>query len=892
MGRETESDNPHGDVPLIGRDLEFATAIEATTTAATLVVGPAGIGKTTLLRAIARSEHAHGQTVLTVTAREADWAAPGALIARLAEGAGGQLAPTLDPLLRGSSSITIADALISGLPERCTVIIDDLQWIDQTSHPVIARAVRSGRQRWVLASREPTWLPTSQEVTLEPLADPAIAAIVDRNLRHAGESSLTPQDLDRVLALAGGNPFNALELARSAALGSDRLPASLIASHGEWVGRIHTDALPVLLMAALDEDLPTATVASACGIGPDRLTSLLRSAVADGIVDVAERIRFRHPLHREAFSAMACGTSTALAHRRLAELTDGTRRLVHLARAGTSPDEELALALCREADERLAAGALSEALVWGQLARTRATSGSPGHRKATVLTALALLARDDASAAEKLSIELGKNDPDRHYLRFRIEVHRHFLGAMPSLAEATAHATEDERVIELALWASYLAGTALEHERSRTESARASLLADGGSDIGRQSAAVAAISELVSGVDIDLAALEAIASSFSPTRQPPPGIDPYFVTASAHLITGDMEGAWRWTQKIGQRAADIGELPYAGHALLPAVTVGRALGRLPQTWATIDRLSGLAHPSRRDLDDWLASLLSLTRRIADPDADPEQELARFSDTLGSPSGVGLGLMYTADAIVDGLIAHGRPDLAADLTAETVALMTARSTPDPGMVTGVALHAEALALMGDRLGACRLIDFLQGLPRLSARPHVLGPMRRASAVAELAGGNLVGARHHAESALDIANSHGLVFDLARSHLLLAQICRRARRRREARDHAEAARAQFAQQGQPVWEQQARDEHARVNPKPRSAPGLDVLSPSEERVAALAASGARNSEIARRLQLSEKTVEGNLSRIYRKIGVRNRTELTLARRTDNRAPEAEG
>jgi DNA-binding CsgD family transcriptional regulator len=51
----------------------------------------------------------------------------------------------------------------------------------------------------------------------------------------------------------------------------------------------------------------------------------------------------------------------------------------------------------------------------------------------------------------------------------------------------------------------------------------------------------------------------------------------------------------------------------------------------------------------------------------------------------------------------------------------------------------------------------------------------------------------------------------------------------------------------------------------------------LTPTEERVAELVAGGATNQEVASALFLSLKTVEWNLSRIYRKLGVRSRTEM---------------
>jgi DNA-binding CsgD family transcriptional regulator len=51
----------------------------------------------------------------------------------------------------------------------------------------------------------------------------------------------------------------------------------------------------------------------------------------------------------------------------------------------------------------------------------------------------------------------------------------------------------------------------------------------------------------------------------------------------------------------------------------------------------------------------------------------------------------------------------------------------------------------------------------------------------------------------------------------------------------------------------------------------------LTPTEERIAVAVAGGATNQEAARALFMSVKTVEWNLSRIFRKLGIRNRAEL---------------
>jgi len=76
------------------------------------------------------------------------------------------------------------------------------------------------------------------------------------------------------------------------------------------------------------------------------------------------------------------------------------------------------------------------------------------------------------------------------------------------------------------------------------------------------------------------------------------------------------------------------------------------------------------------------------------------------------------------------------------------------------------------------------------------------------------------------------------------------------------------------GTPDWVRGARAELSRVSGR-RAGTGL---TPTEETVARMAASGLTNREIAERAFLSPKTVEVNLTRVYRKLGVRSRTALS--------------
>jgi DNA-binding CsgD family transcriptional regulator len=129
--------------------------------------------------------------------------------------------------------------------------------------------------------------------------------------------------------------------------------------------------------------------------------------------------------------------------------------------------------------------------------------------------------------------------------------------------------------------------------------------------------------------------------------------------------------------------------------------------------------------------------------------------------------------------------------------------------------------------------------------------------------------------------------GLGFDRARSLLWLGQTARRARKRTAARQYLDAAAGAFAELGADGWAEHARAELARLDGR---RPQSSTLTPAEQRVAALAAEGLSNKQIARRLFIAVHTVEVHLAHAYAKLGVRSRTQLAnhLARPPDGEMP----
>jgi DNA-binding CsgD family transcriptional regulator len=115
-----------------------------------------------------------------------------------------------------------------------------------------------------------------------------------------------------------------------------------------------------------------------------------------------------------------------------------------------------------------------------------------------------------------------------------------------------------------------------------------------------------------------------------------------------------------------------------------------------------------------------------------------------------------------------------------------------------------------------------------------------------------------------------------FERARTLHVQGRVERRARNWARARTSLTAALTEFDTLGAARWAEKAGADLARL-PGRRPAPAGE-LTETEGRVAALVAEGLSNKEVAARLFVSVRAVEANLSRIYAKLGIRSRTELT--------------
>jgi DNA-binding CsgD family transcriptional regulator len=151
------------------------------------------------------------------------------------------------------------------------------------------------------------------------------------------------------------------------------------------------------------------------------------------------------------------------------------------------------------------------------------------------------------------------------------------------------------------------------------------------------------------------------------------------------------------------------------------------------------------------------------------------------------------------------------------------------------------------------------------------------------------GDLDGALAACEQALAEHDRCGMPFERARTLLVLGRVQRRTNMRGQALATLDEALALFGDFGASEWAARTRGELERLG---RRAGSPDSLTPTEARVADLAASGLANGEIAERAFLTTKAVEANLTRVYRKLGIRSRGGLARGLQTSQETPVSYG
>jgi ATP/maltotriose-dependent transcriptional regulator MalT len=186
--------------------------------------------------------------------------------------------------------------------------------------------------------------------------------------------------------------------------------------------------------------------------------------------------------------------------------------------------------------------------------------------------------------------------------------------------------------------------------------------------------------------------------------------------------------------------------------------------------------------------------------------------------------------------------------------------------------------EAASRTGQTARAAKALNLLTETTRAAGTDWALGTEARSRAL--LAGKEA--AEDLYREAIDRLGRSGLRLDLARAHLLYGEWLRRQRRRRDARGQLRAAYEIFVAVGARAFAERARielratGEHA---PK-QTAQTRDALTAREAHIARLAGQGTSNPEIAAQLFISPATVAYHLRKVFAKLGISSRSQLTNA------------
>ncbi|WP_228122760.1 LuxR family transcriptional regulator [Saccharothrix syringae] len=235
----------------------------------------------------------------------------------------------------------------------------------------------------------------------------------------------------------------------------------------------------------------------------------------------------------------------------------------------------------------------------------------------------------------------------------------------------------------------------------------------------------------------------------------------------------------------------------------------------------------------------------------------------------------------------GLAALGAGDPRAALgpLRRAAALERDMGVADPAVFAVLPDLAEPLVATGRLAEAAGVIGGARaGAVRLGRR-GVLASLDRVDGLLHLALGDHARAERSLRAAVEAHRELGQPLQLGRGLLALGVAERRRRRRGAARGLFEQARQVFADSGAPGWA-------GRAAALLGDAPGGARLTGFEARIARQVAEGAGNPEVAGRLGISVKTVEGALTRVYRKLGVRNRTQLAARLRGEREFPVSGG
>jgi DNA-binding CsgD family transcriptional regulator len=881
--------------------------------------GEAGIGKTTLWREARRRGQERGALVLSCRPATAEaklsFAAVADLLAHVGEDAFAALPDVQREALevalmrrRPTSARPPARSIATGFltlvqwlaaSRPVLLAVDDWQWLDHASRGVLEFAARRLEEEPVgllCSVRSPVAGRPVEGVTddriarivLEPLSLAALGRIVAARL---GRSLPRPQ-LVRIAQASAGNPFHALEIARLAEeQGPRRAGDAGLVQVPDDLRKLTAARIRRLPAAARDAVLLAAVVPGADPRSID--VDALAPAEEAGIVtlDAAGRVEFTHPLFASAAYRSISASQRRVLHRRAAELAaEPEERARQLALAAVGADPGVAVQLDAGAANAAARGASAAAAELAELAARLTPAGDVDDRGRRLLAAArfqfdagdlvrsgelveSILAGSPAAGLEARSLRLASD----------LAARRSDFGEAVSMAARALELAGDDRAlraeIELNLvWCSVSAG-----DFAGAAPYASAAVADAevvGDDAALAAAlAVLTMSEFLAGHGIDQARLGRALALERPETGASFIMRPRVIQGMLQLWTGALDDACRALAEVRAESVERGQEGAAPMLSLYLVWAHLWRGEL----AEAGRTAAQAIEEAQLLDDPAVSGVALAASALAHAYDGDTALARrdagaaleLFDRLQWRSGMiwpmwALGLAALSDdepAAVDAVLGP---------LVEQVARMGAG---DPVLRMFLPDEVEALIALGELDRAEAYLEPFERSAAESGRDWAVAAAARARCALEGARGARAEALAAFERALAAHEHANMPVERARTLLVAGEVHRRFKQRGKARELLEEAAAVFDRAGAERWAARAQTALGRVG---RPGGAGDGLTQTERRLAELAASGLSNSEVAERAFVSVKTVEANLTRVYRKLGVRSRVGLANALR----------
>jgi DNA-binding CsgD family transcriptional regulator len=887
---------------VIGREAEqarLARAIGAPAAHRIALIGEAGSGKTTLMEWVAETAAGSGAAILRTTPTAMEEELPLAGLLDLLE-------PVLDrvsiprpqrraievALLReepagpppdagGVAFATLSVLRALGAAGAAVVLVDDAHWLDAATTSCLAFAARRLTTEPVgiiIAGRHASPLVEQLAEAIDERIDlgPLSMGAIRRMLRERVPVDLPRPLLGRIHETSGGNPVYALALTEAIAAlpvlpAADQplpVPSTLAALLDGRLAGVESGAGSVLDVVALTADATPGLVGSILG-GDDDIEAALRTGLVR--LDGDGRLLLQHPLLAAAAVQRMTAARRRALHAAIAEhVTDPDERALHHADAVDGEDARAADELDAAGRRAAARGATVAAARWleravrltpsdadglgeRQLAAAEATKDTGDWRRAIELAQMATRVlpagapamrarvldaelRDDADGLRAALADVGDDATERARIGLALGGLLLMRDFPDALAVARAARDDAARAMDASLLAqavgltAWLEGASLDADPFETLAAMPNSPDD--------SLAAVNLADFTRAT-LDLwrdAHAEALAGFEAARAHDERRGD---VWGQAHALLHLAHTEWRRGDRVAaeERLAETFDMwPEAGYddeALRwLAAALASERGEL-ETAARMTRRSGAELPL------WRMRFDALAGRVALREGDVPTAIAELERADAGCDAIGVrepGMRLHESDLIEAYVAAGRLDEAH-------------------------ARAEALIRTGDALAR--------------RRAQVTG--RRGRALALAAGGRLDEAADELEAALAVDASAEAPVEQAAALLALGTVRRRLRQYREARNALAEAAAAFAAAGATWYLARTQAEAARIGG--RTAQGNE-LTASETRVAELVAAGLSNREIASELVVTVKTVESALTRIYRKQGVRSRSQLVRA------------